>query len=54
MATIWIDGVWHTKESATVSVFDHGLLYMPLADCLTHNRAEYNACDESDILHIAE
>ncbi len=27
MATIWIDGVWHTKETATVSVFDHGLLY---------------------------
>jgi branched-chain amino acid aminotransferase len=27
MATIWIDGEWHTKESARVSVFDHGLLY---------------------------
>jgi branched-chain amino acid aminotransferase len=27
MATIWIDGEWHTKETARVSVFDHGLLY---------------------------
>jgi len=27
MPTIWIDGEWHTKESARVSVFDHGLLY---------------------------
>ena len=26
-ATIWIDGEWHSRESATVSVFDHGLLY---------------------------
>lgn len=27
MATIWIDGVWHDKTTAKVSVFDHGLLY---------------------------
>lgn len=27
MATIWIDGEWHSRESARVSVFDHGLLY---------------------------
>jgi branched-chain amino acid aminotransferase len=27
MATIWIDGEWHTPETARVSVFDHGLLY---------------------------
>lgn len=27
MATIWIDGEWHTRETAKVSVFDHGLLY---------------------------
>ena len=27
MATIWIDGEWHDKDSARVSVFDHGLLY---------------------------
>lgn len=25
--TIWIDGEWHSKDSARVSVFDHGLLY---------------------------
>lgn len=25
--TIWIDGAWKTKENASVSVFDHGLLY---------------------------
>lgn len=25
--TIWIDGNWKDKENATVSVFDHGLLY---------------------------
>ncbi|MES2123215.1 MAG: branched-chain-amino-acid transaminase [Gemmatimonadota bacterium] len=25
--TIWIDGQYHTRETATVSVFDHGLLY---------------------------
>ena len=24
---IWIDGKWKTKETATVSVYDHGLLY---------------------------
>jgi branched-chain amino acid aminotransferase len=27
MATIWIDGEWHTRDTARVSVFDHGLLY---------------------------
>lgn len=27
MATIWIDGEWHDKDTAMVSVFDHGLLY---------------------------
>lgn len=27
MPIIWIDGEWHTKETARVSVFDHGLLY---------------------------
>jgi branched-chain amino acid aminotransferase len=27
MATIWIDGEWHDRASARVSVFDHGLLY---------------------------
>jgi branched-chain amino acid aminotransferase len=27
MATIWIDGEWHDRASAKVSVFDHGLLY---------------------------
>ncbi len=27
MATIWIDGAWHAKEDAKVSVYDHGLLY---------------------------
>ncbi|NOT06684.1 MAG: branched-chain-amino-acid transaminase [Gemmatimonadales bacterium] len=27
MATIWIDGEWHDKASAKISVFDHGLLY---------------------------
>lgn len=25
--TIWLDGTWHTRDTATVSVFDHGLLY---------------------------
>ncbi|MEO5800223.1 MAG: branched-chain-amino-acid transaminase [Gemmatimonadales bacterium] len=25
--TIWIDGHYHTRETAKVSVFDHGLLY---------------------------
>ena len=24
---IYIDGEWHARETATVSVFDHGLLY---------------------------
>jgi branched-chain amino acid aminotransferase len=24
---IWIDGEWHTRESARISVFDHGVLY---------------------------
>jgi len=24
---IWIDGQWKTKENATVSIYDHGLLY---------------------------
>lgn len=27
MATIWIDGEWHTRETARISIFDHGLLY---------------------------
>ncbi len=27
MPKIWIDGKFHEKEQATVSVFDHGLLY---------------------------
>src|SRR5688500_1519900 len=27
MTTIWIDGEWHTRETAKVSVYDHGLLY---------------------------
>lgn len=26
-ATIWIDGTFHDRDSAKVSVFDHGLLY---------------------------
>jgi branched-chain amino acid aminotransferase len=25
--TIWLDGEWHTRDTAKVSVFDHGLLY---------------------------
>ncbi len=25
--TIWIDGKWYDRETATVSVYDHGLLY---------------------------
>ena len=25
--TVWLDGQWHTRETATVSVYDHGLLY---------------------------
>lgn len=27
MVTIWMNGEWHDKSSAKVSVFDHGLLY---------------------------
>ena len=27
MATIWLDGEWHDRETAKVSVYDHGLLY---------------------------
>ena len=27
MASIWLDGQWCDQETATVSVFDHGLLY---------------------------
>ena len=27
MTTIWIDGEWHDRATAKVSVFDHGLLY---------------------------
>jgi branched-chain amino acid aminotransferase len=26
-ATVWLDGEWHGRETATVSVYDHGLLY---------------------------
>ena len=25
--TVWLDGEWHGRETATVSVYDHGLLY---------------------------
>jgi branched-chain amino acid aminotransferase len=25
--TIWLDGEWHTRETASISVYDHGLLY---------------------------
>jgi branched-chain amino acid aminotransferase len=25
--TIWLDGKWYNRETATVSVYDHGLLY---------------------------
>jgi branched-chain amino acid aminotransferase len=25
--TVWLDGKWHDQASATVSVYDHGLLY---------------------------
>ena len=25
--TVWLDGAWHGRETATVSVYDHGLLY---------------------------
>jgi branched-chain amino acid aminotransferase len=27
MSLIWIDGQWHDRDSAKVSVYDHGLLY---------------------------
>ena len=27
MSLIWINGQWHDRETATVSVYDHGLLY---------------------------
>ena len=27
MATIWLDGQWHDRETARISVYDHGLLY---------------------------
>lgn len=27
MATIWLDGMWCDRETAKVSVYDHGLLY---------------------------
>ena len=27
MSLIWIDGQWHDRDTATISVFDHGLLY---------------------------
>lgn len=27
MSLIWINGQWHDRDSATISVFDHGLLY---------------------------
>lgn len=27
MTLIWINGQWHDRETATISVFDHGLLY---------------------------
>lgn len=27
MSLIWIDGQWHDRDSATISVYDHGLLY---------------------------
>ncbi len=27
MATIWLDGEWHDRDTAKVSVYDHGLLY---------------------------
>lgn len=27
MATIWLDGEWHDRSTAKISVFDHGLLY---------------------------
>jgi branched-chain amino acid aminotransferase len=27
MSLIWINGQWHDRDSATISVYDHGLLY---------------------------
>jgi branched-chain amino acid aminotransferase len=27
MTTIWLDGQWLNRDTAKVSVFDHGLLY---------------------------
>jgi branched-chain amino acid aminotransferase len=27
VATVWLDGKWYDRETATVSVYDHGLLY---------------------------
>ena len=27
MPTVWLDGKWYDRETATVSVYDHGLLY---------------------------
>lgn len=27
MATIWLDGAWYDRDTAKVSVYDHGLLY---------------------------
>jgi branched-chain amino acid aminotransferase len=27
MPTIWLDGVWHERDTAVISVYDHGLLY---------------------------
>ena len=27
MPTIWLDGVWHDRDTAVISVYDHGLLY---------------------------
>lgn len=27
MSLIWINGQWHDRDTATISVFDHGLLY---------------------------
>ena len=27
MPIIWLDGVWHDRDTAVISVYDHGLLY---------------------------
>jgi branched-chain amino acid aminotransferase len=27
VATIWLDGAWHDRDTAMISVYDHGLLY---------------------------